>query len=637
MTDGADTVAETNHAARRDQRVKERRQTRRHPVGWIVFGAALAVILTLVAAEVALTTDRIHPGVSVAGVSVGGMKPDSARAVLETSLPARIEAPVVVRYGEKTWQVKAEDIGLGFAYDDMIASAMRVGRTGGVWRYFTERMGAWISGVDLDAVPTAEPVRSQTVLARISSTIDVAAVDASVRVSGTSVAAVPGTDGAALDHTRAREAILAAMVGEKRTVDAPIRVVPMDVTLAEAEATARMAERMLSGTATVTHADGSWTFQPTLLAKLVAFRRSDAPPESFAATVSDEETLTPDALASREVTLVAYVSPKAVAKHVVPVVGAKLGTPAIDAEFKTSAGRVTIIPSKDGVGPDVDGLATDLTEALAQAGGGRSVELRTIRAQPEITTEKARAMGVAERIARFTTTYSASNRPRVNNIHLLGDALDGTLIAPGDTFSFNGTIGPRTAAKGYQEAGAIVNGRLVPQLGGGICQVGTTLYNAVYESGLPIVERRNHSFYIDIYPKGRDATVSWGGPDIRFKNDTEHWVLISVSYSSTSVTIALYGTDPGYDVESRVGSWTGIKPFPIEEIKDPTMYVGAKTIEESGVTGRSITVWRTVYRDGEVLREETFVSRYRPKTQVVRVGTKPKVKGSSPTTTSPVP
>ncbi len=97
----------------------------------------------------------------------------------------------------------------------------------------------------------------------------------------------------------------------------------------------------------------------------------------------------------------------------------------------------------------------------------------------------------------------------------------GRCIAPGETFSFNGTVGPRTAEKGYQEAGAIVNGELVPQLGGGICQVGTTIFNTVFESGLPVVERHNHSFYISHYPKGRDATVSWGGPDFKFRNDTD--------------------------------------------------------------------------------------------------------------------
>ena len=121
-----------------------------------------------------------------------------------------------------------------------------------------------------------------------------------------------------------------------------------------------------------------------------------------------------------------------------------------------------------------------------------------------------------------------------------------------------------------------MNGKLVPQLGGGICQVGTTIFNAAFESGLPITERRNHSFYISHYPKGRDATVSWGGPDFKFKNTTDDWVLVSVSYTDSSITIALYGTDPGYDVDSETSAWRNVKPYPTEEIKDPKMLVGSR-------------------------------------------------------------
>jgi vancomycin resistance protein YoaR len=233
-------------------------------------------------------------------------------------------------------------------------------------------------------------------------------------------------------------------------------------------------------------------------------------------------------------------------------------------------------------------------------------------------------MGIEERLATFTTTFSSSNAPRVNNIQTLAGALDGTLIPPGGQFSFNGAIGPRTAEKGYQEAGTIVDGRLVPTLGGGICQVCTTLFNTVFLSGLPVDQRSNHSFYISHYPTGRDATVSWGGPDFKFTNDTSAWVLIATGYSSSSVTISLYGTDPGYRVEYETGAWTSIKPHGTKEIEDDTLDEGVRVVEEVGVDGRTIVVTRTVHDEsGELVREETFRSRYNPKDEIVRVGTKP--------------
>jgi vancomycin resistance protein YoaR len=294
---------------------------------------------------------------------------------------------------------------------------------------------------------------------------------------------------------------------------------------------------------------------------------------------------------------------------------------------------VTIEPSQDGIGPDIESLSLALTQELKDPSSDRAVELRTSRRTPEITTEKARSMGIKERISTYTTTYESGNQPRVNNIHLLGDSLDGALVKPGGVFSFNGTAGERTAEKGYQEANAIVNGRLVPQLGGGVCQVGTTIFNAVFESGLPVIERRNHSFYIAHYPKGRDATVSWGGPDFKFKNDTENWVLVSVSYTNGSITISLYGTDPGYDVAAETGSWTNERPFTVEEIKDPELTQGSRVVEDGGVSGRSITVKRIVSKSGKVVRTDTFVSNYKPKTQVVRVGTKKRAGSKSATVT----
>jgi vancomycin resistance protein YoaR len=308
---------------------------------------------------------------------------------------------------------------------------------------------------------------------------------------------------------------------------------------------------------------------------------------------------------------------------VAPKLGAAVGTPAEDARFKTSNGSVTIIPSKNGIGADIALLATDITAVLKNgANTSRTVEIKTTVVEPQLTTEKARNMGVEERISTFTTTYDGSNAPRTSNIHTLGDSLDGKLVAPGATFSFNGAVGERTAAKGYQEANAIVNGKLVPQLGGGICQVGTTLFNTAFFAGVPIPDRQNHSFFISHYPKGRDATVSWGGPDLKWKNDTKNWILVSVSYTSDSITISFYGTDPGRDVAYTTGPFTNETPYPVEKINDPTLKAGLKLVKDRGETGKKCVVVRTVTSGGQVVRTDTFTSNYKPKVEVVRIGTK---------------
>ncbi len=620
-----------DYAQRRAQRAAERvKQTRSRTPLYVALGIA-GVLVLLAAAEAFATVGRVHPGVTVAGVEIGGMIPEKAELVLKRELVKRAGEPVVIVHGDETWSVTADEIGLSFDHAATVDEAMAVGRDGGPFKALAGRVAAWSGEVAIDAHSAFDQEKMDKVLATVAVRTDVAPVDSTVRIDGTEPTVVSGKDGVALDKEKAARLILAASLAQDRQVDAPVGTDAIDVTDAEAEAARDVALQMLSGPVEVTYKGKAWTFESDDIAKWIAFRRSDD-----TSTVSGESSVpTSQGAGDGKVVLLTYVSPKAAGKSVVPVVGAKIGHPAKSARFKTSGGSVTVVPSKNGVGPDMDDLAAQLTRELADAKSQRRVELRTTITTPKLTTQQAREMGIKQRLGRFTTTYAADNASRVNNIHLLGDSLDGRLVAPGKTFSFNGAIGQRTAEKGYQEANAIVNGKLVPQLGGGICQVGTTIFNAVYESGLPITERRNHSFYISHYPKGRDATVSWGGPDFKFKNTTDDWVLVSVAYTDSSITIALYGTDPGYDVDSETSAWRNVKRYPTEEIKDPKMVVGSRVIEDPGVEGKTITVTRTVSKEGKEIRRDRFVSVYKPKVEVVRVGTKPKKKPAADATVAP--
>jgi len=604
LSDSEAGYSSIDYAARRRERAELRSGSSRRRVYLLVIGSVLALVALTAAAEAAVTSGRVHPGVTVSGVAVGGMRPGSARAALRMTLPKQAEKPLSVRHGEQTWEVTADAVGLDFDYDEQVRRAMAVGRDDGIFGNIGDRVVAWTRGVDVEATPTFQTVRLTKVLDRIAEGTDQKPKDAKVKIDGVTPRVVEGEDGLALDREGLTDRMRAAFTSSgSRIITAPVPVNSVRVTADAAAPAAKTAEKMLASPVTVTFKDKAWEFDSEDIARWIAFRKVET---------------TGSAMPRLE----AYVSPKKARKPVAAALGTKVGRPAKNARFKTSAGHVTIVPSQDGIGPDIEALSKSLTSVLTDAGAERKVALRTQRTEPEITTDKARDMGIKERISTYTTTFESSNRPRVNNIHLLGDSLDGTLIKPGGVFSFNGAAGQRTAEKGYQEANAIVNGKLVPQLGGGVCQVGTTVFNTVFESGLPVIERRNHSFYISHYPKGRDATVSWGGPDLKFKNSTDDWVLVSVSYTNSSITVSLYGTDPGYKVEAEVGEWTGTKKFSTEEVKDPKMPKGSKVVEDSGITGRSIVVKRIVSKGGKVVRTDSFASRYRPKAQVVRVGTK---------------
>jgi vancomycin resistance protein YoaR len=577
--------------------------------------AVLGIMVILMGVDAFSSAGRVHPGVTVGGVAVGGKTPTEAMQILKTELPKKAAVPITVSQGAKSWTIKASDIDATFEYRRLLEAAMAIGRSSTVGTSLGQRFHSWFGGTAISAIATADAGKLDATIGKIAAEIDVEPKDATLKVSADGVTTKPSATGVAVDREKLKRDLLATFAADQRVVQARAAVSQPRIDDEAAKSAREVVDTMISAEATMVYRSKSWKLSQAELAKMITFQQAE-----------DSST--------QRWSLVPMIGTKEASKTIVPRIGSALGTPPKDARFHTSGGAVEIVPSRDGVGPDVAQFAVTLTEVLKNPGRDRTVALQTTITPPKLTTEKARAMGVRERISTFTTEYSSGNASRVNNIHVLGDALDGKLIAPGDTFSFNGAVGERTAAKGYQEANAIVKGKLVPQLGGGICQVATTMFNAVFFSGLPVTERTNHSFYISHYPMGRDATVSWGGPDLRWKNTTDGYVLVSVSYTSDSITVSLYGTDPGYDVSYSTVPFSDNVPFKTVKVKDPTLPVGTSKVMEPGENGGKAVVTRTVKRGSTVVRTDTFTSTYTPVSETVNVGTKVvKPKTTTPTTT----
>lgn len=614
MTEARETRS-SRHAPRRQRRgLRWPSWMQRWPSPVRIGASVLAGVILLggvvAGTDIALSLGRIHPGVRIGEVPVGRMTVADATSAVAAHVARASEEPVSIQVEDATWTIAADDVALSVDATGLAGQAFEVGR-GTFGEAVSQRARAIFGGMEVPLELDYADEALAGALDAIEAETTQPPIDAAVHVDGTQVTRTEPSDGLGIDREEAARAIIAAFVAEHRTVTLQLVSLAPEIDTAATEDAYQAALAMVSAPVSLYYEDKRWEVPAATIGEWVGFRRA-------------ETTSTP--------VLEAYIVSEEVSATILPMV-AEVGRPAKDATFKASSGQVTIVPSEDGLAVDGESLTTRLETVLVRS-SDRTAELTMRRVSPARTTEDAQAMGIKERIATFTTEYSPSNAPRVNNIHVLSDALNGTLIAPGEVFSFNGTIGQRTAAKGYQEANAIVGGKLVPQLGGGICQVGTTIFNTVFFSGLPVVERRNHSQYISSYPKGRDATVSWGGPDFKFKNDTDHWILVATSYSNSSVTISLYGTDPGYEVTYKTGDWTEVIAPPVREVKDATLPAGTKVIDERGVSGRTIVVTRTVTKSGSVVRTDTFKSVYRPVEEVVRVGTKPV---PSETTTTPAP
>lgn len=244
---------------------------------------------------------------------------------------------------------------------------------------------------------------------------------------------------------------------------------------------------------------------------------------------------------------------------------------------------------------------------------------------------------ITDVVSEYSTRFPAYQSSRNTNIRLAAQKLSGHILMPGETLSFNQTVGQRTVKGGYREAPVLMNGKHDTGIGGGICQVSTTLYNATLLSDLKIVQRQNHSVPSVYVPVGRDATVDWPNLDLVIQNNRDVPIAIVSSYEAGRITFRVLGQkDPSEKVAivtSGLKSWDRGEQI----IKDPTLPAGKKKIIEKGSAGRSINVYRVVYKDGvEVRREHLGTSRYVGMKRIVAVGTKGAPVASVPSTT-PVP
>jgi vancomycin resistance protein YoaR len=280
---------------------------------------------------------------------------------------------------------------------------------------------------------------------------------------------------------------------------------------------------------------------------------------------------------------------------------------------------------------DRDNLFAATTNAIYQ---NRSVAVPLTEGEKSVSDENLKK--ISQVVAEFSTKFSARNRPRANNIKIASSKIDGLVLAPGERFSFNGTVGRRTIESGFKEAGVYVNGKHDVGVGGGICQVSTTLYNAALFSNLKVVKRTNHSLPVPYVPLGRDATVNWGAQDLVFENNFDIPIAISSTYTPGKLTFRILGQkQPGIEVKiEREGlkSWKA----PTKTIKDPSLAAGRRKVIESGSTGYSVNTFRLVYEDGQLLKREPLGrSYYSSSATVIAVGTKAKPAPAAPAAVVP--
>lgn len=284
----------------------------------------------------------------------------------------------------------------------------------------------------------------------------------------------------------------------------------------------------------------------------------------------------------------------------------------VEASYKIENHRIIFTESQPGVAVKKSDIETAIYNSA-----GDTITIPAKITQPEVTSDKLRETLLAHELGRYSTDYSSSSADRAFNIKLACEKINGYVLAPGDEFSYNNVVGPRTVERGFRVANVYVGNTVQPGIGGGICQVSSTMYNAVVFADLEITQRRNHTLPVAYVPKGRDATVSYGGTDFCFKNNTSMPVEIRAIAEGGINTIIIVGTDEHPEREIKITTQqTGTSSPKVVIKKDATLPEGEIKIDSAGTTGSSHIAYKIVYENGEeisrtVLSKSTYAGKDR--------------------------
>lgn len=303
---------------------------------------------------------------------------------------------------------------------------------------------------------------------------------------------------------------------------------------------------------------------------------------------------------------------------------AEIGVEPVNADFDVQGDEVSIISGKNGMELDQRKSKNLFYETLVSLNENNSpIEFPVIvmEIEPEVTTESLQETGITDMLVKFHTVFNQNDKNRSQNIKLASGMINLTILAPGDVFSFNQVVGRATAERGFKEAPIIVSGQFVPGVGGGICQVSSTLYNAALLTSMEIIERTNHGRAVGYLPLGRDATISYDYLDLKFKNTRSYHVLISSRVDGNQLVIRFFGNPvPEERIEIVTTDVVKIEPEIITEV-NKNLKPGEKKLVQSGSPGYRVNVWRIIYQgEEEVERERLSRDYYKPAPATYHVG-----------------
>ncbi len=563
-------------------------------LGTIVLTAFVFLILVRI-----IYINRVLPGVSVQGLSLSGDKHEQVVAELEPLLTYGLEGTLVLTDGEQAWMLTPAELGVQVDFDAIAERALSVGRSGSLLDRFGGQIDAWYQGVSISPILRLDHVVGGYRLSQLAALIDRPTVEAQLQVNGVEVLASPGQIGRTVNHEQTLEAIRPAVL---QMVDAVIPLVIEETApqVLDASQTAEVANRVLSEPLKIT-AEGAedLVLPPETVASLLRFELEEAGTGAQYRLALD---------------------PEAVRQALEPI--------APDLERNPENARFIFNDDTrqlDLLESAVIGRTLDLQASIDEintrvAQGEHALPLAFQYEEPGVGDEAtAEELGISEAVSVVSTYFYGSSPERVQNIKTASSAFHGLLLPPGETLSMSDVLGDISLDNGYAEALIIFGDRTINGVGGGVCQVSTTLFRAVFFGGYEIVERHPHAYRVGYYEQGPgspgpglDATVFVPLVDFKFRNDTPYWLLLETYIYGNQLLWKFYSTSDGRTVQWSKNLSNEVEaPKPLYKENDDLEKGKIKQIDYEA-DGLDVVVYRTVNRAGEVIHQDTIKTHYLP-------------------------
>ena len=576
--------------------------------GWLAVLVAVFFVAGLASVLIyqQVNGEKIYPGVHVLDLDLSGLSSEQAKAKLTDRLAAFSSKPVMLVFADRQWQPQLAEVGVSIDADATLQAAYDVGRKGGLTDTLGKQWQAWREGVvvplrvNLDETQIGKYLRGVAV--QIAQPLKEGDVQLDPNTGAVSV--VVGQDGRDLDLYASVGALKAALNNlQTQTVLLPVTITHPIVSEAEAKRVAERLNTWLSAPLVASYAEKNYTLDRSTIARWIAIAR-----------VLDRQATGDHITVSLAASQIEAFS-RNIAKDV--------NRAPQNARFSWNGSGVAVISeSVDGRQLDPVETASLLFATLNQPAPAltatRSLALPVQILSPTVSSQDVGALGIKQLVGSGRSTFAGSTKERAQNIRVAAAFLNGTVVPPGATFSFLNSIGDISLERGYAEGYVIAAERTKKDVGGGVCQVSTTAFRAAFWSGLPIVERNQHSYRVSWYeqdgsPVGFDAAVFDPGVDMKFVNDSGAYLLVEADAQGSDLVVNIYGTKAaGLDVQMvshRAGA--PVPPPPDRYEVDNTLAPGTKKQVDYAHAGISATIVRQITKNGET-KTDSFGSNYKP-------------------------